>query len=131
MIAVDTNVLVRLIAADDPRQLALARNLFEQESVFIAKTVLLETEWVLRTGYRVAPEILAAAIRALLGLSNVTMEDRSAVGQALDWYDSGFDFADALHLASSARATGFATFDRKFERLARSVENAPAVALLA
>ena len=131
MIAVDTNVLVRLIAADDQGQLALARSLFENESIFISKTVLLETEWVLRSAYRVAPENLAVAIRRLLGLSKVTVESGAAVGQALEWYDSGFDFADALHLASAAPAAGFATFDRNLVRLARSAENAPVVSFLA
>ena len=125
MIAVDTNVLVRLIAADDPGQLALARSLFEHESIFIPKTVLLETEWVLRSAYRVAPDVLAAAIRRLLGLSNVTLEGGATVGRALDWYDSGFDFADALHLASCGPATGFATFDRMLARRARSIRSAP------
>ena len=50
MIAVDTNVVVRLLAQDDPKQ-AAARTLFAAGPIWIAKTVLLETEWELRTVY--------------------------------------------------------------------------------
>lgn len=51
MIAVDTNVLVRLLTADDPKQLAAARSLFASDPIWVAKTVLLETGWVLRSLY--------------------------------------------------------------------------------
>ena len=46
MTAVDTNVVVRLLAQDDPKQTAAARALFSAGSIWIAKTVLLETAWV-------------------------------------------------------------------------------------
>ncbi len=49
MIAVDTNVLVRLLTGDDPEQEAASRALFARQSIWIAKTVLLETAWVLRS----------------------------------------------------------------------------------
>ena len=55
MIAVDTNVLVRLLTGDDPAQTRRAADLFAQESILIPKTVLLETEWVLRYRYELAP----------------------------------------------------------------------------
>jgi len=55
MIAVDTNVLVRLLTGDDPAQTQRAVELFAQESILIPKTVLLETEWVLRYRYELAP----------------------------------------------------------------------------
>ena len=51
MIAVDTNVLVRLLTGDDPAQTQRSVELFAQESILIPKTVLLETEWVLRYSY--------------------------------------------------------------------------------
>jgi predicted nucleic-acid-binding protein len=52
MNAVDTNIVVRLIVGDNPEQEAAARNLIRGGSVWISKTVLLETIWVLRTFYR-------------------------------------------------------------------------------
>ncbi len=51
MIAVDTNVLVRLLTGDDHKQAAAARFVFENNPIWIAKTVLLETSWVLRSLY--------------------------------------------------------------------------------
>jgi len=51
MIGIDTNVLVRFLTADDQKQYQQARQLFTTEKVFIADTVWLETEWVLRYSY--------------------------------------------------------------------------------
>jgi len=48
MTAVDTNVLVRLLTGDDPKQTATVRSLFVAEPIWIAKTALIETGWVLR-----------------------------------------------------------------------------------
>lgn len=127
MIAVDTNVLVRLLTADDPAQTSRAAALFEQESILIPKTVLLETEWVLRFCYGLSPAIVLAAFRKLLGLPQVTAEDCPALMRALDLFAVGMDFVDALHLASSGGAESFATFD---DRLKRRAGQALAVRLL-
>jgi predicted nucleic-acid-binding protein len=81
----------------------------------------------LRSGYRFARDALAAAFRDLLSLSSVTVEDPSAIARALVWYDSGLDFADALHLASSGPASKFATFDEPLVRRAKALPQAPAV----
>lgn len=51
MIAVDTNVLVRLLTGDHLGEETAARSLFSSGSIWIAKTVLLETGWVLRSLY--------------------------------------------------------------------------------
>jgi predicted nucleic-acid-binding protein len=122
VLAVDTNVLVRFLTADDPAQAARARRLVEQERVFVGKTVLLETEWVLRGGYGYAQSDILDGLRALLGLANVTVEDPPAIRTALVWCEEGMDFADALHLASSRHCDGMATFDRRFARLAASLD---------
>ena len=53
MIVVDTNVLVRLLVIDDPRQCALVRSLFESETIRVLRSVLLESEWVLRARLQV------------------------------------------------------------------------------
>ena len=113
MIAVDTNVLVRLIAQDDAAQVARAARLFQREQVWIAKTVLLETEWVLRRLYGFTPQDITDALQGLAGLSAVHLEDPVAVNQALSWLDAGVDFADGLHLASCGEATRFASFDAR------------------
>ena len=55
----------------------------------------------------------------MMGLPNVRVEDQQAVFQAISWYESGLDFADALHLASSMKADKFITFDKTFIKKAR------------
>ena len=112
MIALDTNVLVRVVTADDPEQLAIALKVFGSGQLWIPKTVLLETEWVLRFSYELAPDVILNVLRRLLGFRNLQVEDRGAVLRALSLLETGVDFADALHLASSADAERFATFDR-------------------
>ena len=121
MIAADTNVLVRFLTKDDPSQAERAAHLFHSEPVFIAKTVLLETEWVLRHAYGLSRDVINAAFCKLLGLPSVSVEDVSAVSKALEWHASGLDFADALHLAASGGARRFATFDQDFAKRARGI----------
>ncbi len=126
MIAVDTNVVVRFLAEDDKKQADRAQSVLRGEGVLLPKTVLLETEWVLRGAYGIAGADIAAAFRRLLGLAGVAAEDAPAVARALDWYEGGLDFADALHLASCGRADRFATFDRALIRRAKRLDRAPA-----
>ena len=121
MLGVDTNVLVRFLVRDDEAQFEKARKLIKREvaagrRVFISHLVLLETEWVLRSLYGFPPDARAGALRALAGLRTVFLEDELAVAKALDWFQGGLDFADALHLASVANAEQFATFDRKLAK---------------
>jgi predicted nucleic-acid-binding protein len=111
VVAADTDVIVRLLTADEPRQTGQARRLFESETIFLAKTVLLEAEWVLRRLYRLEHPAVNRALVALLSLPNVRGEDEAVVRQALSWNRDGMDFADALHLASGRSAERFATFD--------------------
>lgn len=119
MLAVDTNVVIRLLTADEPRQAARARAAFASETIFLPKTVLLETEWVLRRLYGFGPQQIAAAFSALIALKNVRCEDLPAVSAALKWLSAGMDFADALHVASSGQALRFGTFDAKLVRRAK------------
>jgi predicted nucleic-acid-binding protein len=121
MIAVDTNVLVRFLVRDDAGQAARAAELIQSSEIWISKTVLLETEWVLRSLYDFTPQRLAGALRAFAGLRTVFLEDAGAAAKALSWFEQGLEFADALHLASARNAKQFATFDRKLARQARGV----------
>ena len=116
MHAVDTNVLVRLFTGDDAAQAKRAAALFKKESIFVPKTVLLETEWVLRRLYRLERATVVSSFRKLGGLANVEFEQPLVVAQALQWCEDGLDFADALHLASSHNAHRFATFDEQMKK---------------
>lgn len=121
MIAVDTNIVVRLLTGDDPAQFERARRLFESETVFLPKTVMLETEWVLRSLYGLAPKKIAGALSAMVALPQIRCEDMATVIEALECLRQGLDFADALHVASSRMAERFCTFDRALVRRARAV----------
>jgi predicted nucleic-acid-binding protein len=92
VIAVDTNVVVRLLVGDDPEQAGRATALFAREpEVFLAKTVLLETAWVLRSVYGFAAPAIANALRRLAGLPNVVVEDAEQLTWALDPARRGLD----------------------------------------
>jgi predicted nucleic-acid-binding protein len=119
MTAVDTNVLVRLLTGDDPKQEAAARSLFASEPIWIAKTVLLETGWVLRSLYGFEESAIRGAFTKLLGLKNVRVEDESAVAAALALTAHGIELADAMHLTSRPPDAAFATFDKSFVRRAK------------
>lgn len=121
MLAVDTNVVVRLLTDDEPVQAARAREIFERERVLLVKTVLLETEWVLRSLYAFERTRIADAFAALIALPNLVSEDTSAMADAIAWMRQGMDFADALHLASARPAGRFATFDRGLIKRAAQV----------
>ena len=112
MIALDTNILVRLFVNDDPVQAGIARDLIKHpDGIFISKTVLLELEWVLRSRYVFAPKVIAQAIAKITALGNVVVGEREAVLSAANQAAQGWDFADALHLALSEGCEDFTTLD--------------------
>jgi len=125
VLSVDTNVLVRFFTRDDPGQAPRAAAVILNDDVWIPKTVLLETEWVLRTSYAFPSERVAAVLRDLIAADNVRVEEPLVVAQALDLFSAGLDFADALHLASSAQADRFVTFDEKLVRRAKGRTTCP------
>lgn len=121
MLAVDTNVIVRLFTKDDEKQYQVALRLFTSENLFIADTVILEVEWVLRLAYEFEPAQICAAFRKLFGLRNVRVSDAKVIAQAIDWHESGLDFAESFHLALSQKAEGFKTFYEKFIKRAKNL----------
>ena len=119
MIAVDTNVLVRLLTGDDVKQAAAARSLFAAGPIWIAKTVLLETGWVLRSLYGFEESAVRDAFAKLLGLENVHTEDEPSVAAALALTVHGIELADAMHLSSRPPGAAFVSFDQSFVRRAK------------
>jgi len=122
MLAVDTNIVVRYLVRDDAAQTARADRLLHTQQILLLKSVILETEWVLRYRYGFDRQAIVASLRALSGLPEVHLEDAPVVAQALTWFSAGMDFADALHLASSGAASRFATFDRAMVSSARRLK---------
>jgi predicted nucleic-acid-binding protein len=119
MTSVDTNVVVRLLTGDDPAQAKIAQALLKEGPTWIAKTVLLETAWVLDRTYGYSRLAIHEALTTFLGLENIHAEDPSEVRLALSLVSHGVDIADAMHLASSLSGSRFVSFDRVFVRRAR------------
>jgi predicted nucleic-acid-binding protein len=130
MIALDTNVVVRVVTGDDEAQASAAAAVMRSGSLWLAKTVLLETEWVLRGAYGLDRETILATLRKLVGLRGLRVEDEPAVLAALDAFGAGLDLADALHLASSSAADELVTFDRRLVHASQDLNRLPRVLLL-
>lgn len=133
MIAVDTNILARFYVAETDAEAAkqhrTAAGIMAQPALFVARTVVLELEWVLRGGYGYDRKDVARVLEHLVGLPNVAIENRDIVEDALRHYHEGLDFADALHLAAARSAQLFATFDSKFAKRAERLGCTPPVTL--
>jgi predicted nucleic-acid-binding protein len=115
MRAVDTNVLVRLIARDDGRQVEKAEA-FVAKGAWISNLVLAETSWVLESVYGLRADRIATAIDMLLNHAQLTLQDADAVTAALESFRKrpAISFSDNLILAV-ARKNGqlpLGTFDR-------------------
>lgn len=125
MLAIDTNVVVRFLTGDELEQARRARAVIDSSDVYVATTVLMETEWVLRAAYGFDRGEIVGALRAFCGLPGVRLEAPERAAVALDAAEAGMDFADALHLTAAGDCEAFLTFDRRFERAASGVSGPP------
>ncbi|MFO1221015.1 MAG: type II toxin-antitoxin system VapC family toxin [Burkholderiaceae bacterium] len=120
MIALDTNVLVRLLVGDDEAQAHRAKLLFDTAaagggSLWVCDSVLVELVWTLARAYGRSRAEIAVALRALGSNATVALESAAAVEAAVDAYEQGpADFADCLLCTKAAMAgcEQVATFDR-------------------
>lgn len=125
MIGLDTNVVVRYIAQDDPKQSAAASKLFERvltqdEPGFVSAIVLCEIAWVLAECYGADRARIRAAVEGLLSAKQIAVEAPDTVRKALRaWGESSADFADALigEVAAAHGAARTMTFDRAAAKL--------------
>lgn len=118
VLAVDTNVLVRFLIDETPKQVAAVKGLFSTDDIWIAKTVLLESAWVLENLFGLTESDIRDGFMQLLRLENVDVEDESSVLAALGLMEHGIELADAFHLASTPKGCGFVSFDRTLVRRA-------------
>jgi predicted nucleic-acid-binding protein len=120
MRAVDTNVLVRLVARDDPKQAAAAET-FVARGAWVSHLVLVEAVWVLTSVYGLAPRQIVTAVQMFLNHQDLAMQDPDAVVRALGHYRSkpGLGFSDCLVLEVARRAghLPLGTFDRELSKL--------------
>ncbi len=121
MIAIDTNVLVRLLTADNASQYKASVKLFAEQDIFIPDSVILETEWVLRAAFQLQPPQTCESLRSVFGLTNVYLHDSQLIAQVVNWHEAGLDFADAFHLSQSQRCTELKTFDTQFIKRGRNL----------
>ncbi len=120
MLAVDTNVLVRLLTRDDAEQVSAAEA-FVSRGAWVSHLVLAETFWVLDSVYELTRAQIATAIEMLLNHSELSLQDADVVTAALDHYRrrSTVEFSDCLvlEIARKAGHLPVATFDRNFAKL--------------
>ena len=123
MIALDTNVLVRYLAQDDPVQSPLATALVEQQLSaqspgYVSNLVLAELQWVLAHLYHVDTSRFADIARGLLSAQALRFDNVQAAWNAVQACEDGFDFAGALltELAADAGCEATITFDRQLAR---------------
>lgn len=120
MIGLDTNVVVRYLAQDDPDQAARATRVIEQELTedapgFIGLVVLVETVWVLQRLYRASAEEIRETVTDFLGSRSIVVENRDVVARALTIAEkNSCGFADSIIAASAlnARCNKIMSFDR-------------------
>jgi predicted nucleic-acid-binding protein len=130
MIALDTNVLVRVITRDDPAEAEAAAEVMRSGELWLPKTVVLELVWVLSYTYGLERTSIVVALSRLMGLEHLRVENAPAVALAVRCYEQGMDFADALHLVSSDGADELVTFDRKLASRSRAIPGLAPVRLL-
>ena len=118
MNGVDTNIIVRFLTGDDPGQSEKARAVLKRSDIFVAETVMLEVEWVLRHAYNFEAAAIHDAFIKLCGLPNIILPNPHRMQMALQWYADGMDFGDALHLAANQACVTSFSYDRKFIRKA-------------
>ncbi|MCX8086699.1 MAG: type II toxin-antitoxin system VapC family toxin [Rhodocyclaceae bacterium] len=129
MIVLDTNLLLRYLLNDDTAQAKRALHLLSSAPlVTVTPTIVLELVWVLECCDCSRAEIVAA-LRHVLGLPNMRLPNEAALYRAVQWFEQGLDFADALHLALSPAEATLMTFDKSFVNKAKRLDAFPPVAL--
>jgi predicted nucleic-acid-binding protein len=116
--ALDTNVLVRALVHDSSRQCDIALSLLADGPVHIPLTVMLETEWVLRSHFELGRKTVNSLMISFLSRDNIEVEQRETVENAVLAHQKGWDFADALHVFAASGVAAFLTFDRKLVKFA-------------
>ena len=121
MRAADTNVLVRLIARDDAKQVAVAER-FVAPGAWISHLVLAETTWVLESVYELGRGEIATAVEMLLDHDCLSIQDadivRAATAQFRRKPSVGFSDCLILGIARKAGHLPLGTFDRQLGSLA-------------
>lgn len=120
-LAIDTNVLARALVDDGSEQARRSRTLLSEREVFLPDSVLLETEWLLRSIMKLDRIHINRTFGTLLASANIRFSDRRGLADVVASHGAGLDFADAMHLHASKECDGLATFDADFRRRAKKI----------
>ncbi|MDE1962046.1 MAG: PIN domain-containing protein, partial [Xanthomonadaceae bacterium] len=112
-----TNLLVRLATGDDAREHRAVANALAARPWRVFSTVILETEWVLRSIYAYSPAQFADFVEWMDASGRIAFSDGDAIRAAVAHHRAGLDIADALHLAQ-ADGEPFLTLDKALLRKA-------------
>jgi predicted nucleic-acid-binding protein len=123
--SIDTNVLVRFLVNDEPRQSKLARDLFHKAEVsrdrlYVSNIVLLETLWVLESAYDVDRDSLIETLHELLLMPVLALESRELVQAVMAGARAGKAELSDLLIGYAAQLAGCETtltFDKVAARL--------------
>lgn len=120
MRAVDTNVLVRLMTRDDPKQVAAAEA-FVAHGAWVPHLAVAEAAWVLVSVYELRPPAVATAVEMLLSHEHLTVQDSEVVAAALAQFREhpkvGFSDCLMVEVARKAGHAPLGTFDRDLGRI--------------
>lgn len=124
MPAVDTNVLVRLITRDDPKQVEAAED-FIAGGAWVSHLALVEATWVLASAYDLDAKRLGDVVGMLLDHKQLLIQDRDVVIAALERFRQrpALGFSDCLLLETARKAghTPLGTFDRSMAKVEGAV----------
>jgi predicted nucleic-acid-binding protein len=120
MRAVDTNILVRIIARDDPQQLSGAES-YIAKGAWVSTVVLAETSWVLGSVYGLSDDQIATVVEMLLSHEHLSLQDAEVVSAALEHFRAptapGFTDCLVLEIARKAGHLPLGTFDKRLSKL--------------
>ena len=116
--AVDTNILVRILIAEPSEQGRTGEKLLASARLYVPTTVIVESEWVIRSVMKISKARICDMMRAMLQMPEFEMENPKAVEISVGAYAAGMDFADAMHVSCLGAGDRFFTFVRDLVRRA-------------
>jgi predicted nucleic-acid-binding protein len=126
---IDTNILVRLLVDDHTAHAERAAEIAARYSLVVIPSVLLETAWVLRSNFRLPRTKVIELLRRVVDFDDFIVVERERVTRAIDCFEKGMDFADAMHVSLMGEGETFLTFDKDLARLAGRHMNSVSVEL--
>ncbi len=128
-LALDTNILVRLVLGDHPRLSPAAVALVAGNKCIVSAMALAEMGFVLLSFYQVSRSELTFCVRKLMDLPQVELENESRLEEALTAFESGMDWFDAMIWTTTPLESTLATFDKQFAKRAHKRAWTPKVEL--